>query len=86
METDAHGLLPDCGRTDIEIGHNRPHMSRTEPESEIEKLWIEEAERRLDELESGAVEGIPGDEAFRRARAAISSCSSRSILKAHKRK
>ena len=41
-------------------------------ESEIESLWIEEAERRLDELESGGVTEIPAEEVVRRAQAAIS--------------
>ena len=41
-------------------------------ESEIEALWAEEAEHRLDELEQGLVSEIPAEEALRRARAAIS--------------
>jgi putative addiction module component (TIGR02574 family) len=41
-------------------------------ESEIEALWAEEAERRLDELEQGLVTEIPADEVLRRARTAIS--------------
>jgi hypothetical protein len=41
-------------------------------ESEIEALWAEEAERRLDELEHGLVREIPADVVLRRARAAIS--------------
>lgn len=41
-------------------------------ESEIEALWAEEAERRLDELEQGLVTEIPAEEVLRRARAAIS--------------
>ena len=41
-------------------------------EAEIEALWAEEAERRLDELEHGLVSEIPAEEALRRARAAIS--------------
>ena len=41
-------------------------------EAEIEALWAEEAERRLDELEQGLVSEIPAEEALRRARAAIS--------------
>jgi len=40
--------------------------------AEIEALWVEEAERRLDELEQGAATEIPAEEALRRARAAIS--------------
>ncbi len=39
---------------------------------EIEALWVEEAERRLDELEQGVAAEIPAEEALRRARAAIS--------------
>ena len=42
------------------------------PEAEIEALWAEEAERRLDELEQGVVAEIPAEEALHRARAAIS--------------
>lgn len=41
-------------------------------ESEIEALWIEEAERRLDELEQGVAKEVPADEVLRRARTAIS--------------
>jgi len=41
-------------------------------EAEVEVLWAEEAERRLDEMEQGLVTEIPAEEALRRARAAIS--------------
>jgi len=41
-------------------------------ETEVEALWAEEAERRLDEMEQGQVPEIPAKEALRRARAAIS--------------
>ena len=41
-------------------------------ESEIEALWAEEAEHRLDEMEQGLVTEIPAEEVLRRARAAIS--------------
>ena len=41
-------------------------------ESEIEALWAEQAERRLDELEQGSAAEIPAEEALRQARAAIS--------------
>jgi putative addiction module component (TIGR02574 family) len=40
--------------------------------AEIEALWAEEAERRLDELEEGLVSEIPAEDAIRRARAALS--------------
>ena len=31
---------------------------------EIDRLWAEEAERRIDELESGKVKAIPGEQVF----------------------
>lgn len=39
---------------------------------EIEALWAEEAERRLDELAQGLVPERPAEDVLRRARAAIS--------------
>lgn len=39
--------------------------------AEIEALWAEEAEARLDELEQGLVAEIPAEEALRRARKAL---------------
>jgi len=41
----------------------------SDPDSE--RLWLEEAERRLDELLSGKVAGIPADEVFRKARSSM---------------
>jgi len=41
-------------------------------EPEIEALWVQEAERRLEELEQGRAAEIPAEEVLRRARAAIS--------------
>lgn len=37
-------------------------------EVEIEALWIEEAERRLDEMEQGQVAEVPAEDVLRRAR------------------
>jgi putative addiction module component (TIGR02574 family) len=42
-----------------------------ELESDTEALWFAEAERRLEELRSGKVEGIDSDEAFRTGREAL---------------
>ena len=42
-----------------------------EPEddpAEVERLWIEEVERRLEELRSGKVKGIPAEEVFAKLR------------------
>jgi hypothetical protein len=35
--------------------------------SEVEKLWLDEAERRLDDYRAGKIQGIPGKEVFERA-------------------
>ena len=37
-------------------------------DTDVEGLWFDEAERRLEELHTGKVEGLDADEAFRRAR------------------
>jgi len=39
--------------------------SLNQPESKIDKIWAKEAKRRLDELRSGQVKAIPGEEVFR---------------------
>jgi putative addiction module component (TIGR02574 family) len=41
-------------------------------EEENLNLWVAEAERRLKQLKEGKAKEIPAEEAFRRARAAIS--------------
>ncbi len=41
-------------------------------EAEVEALWVEEAERRLDEMERGQVTEIPAEEVLHRARDVIS--------------
>ena len=38
-------------------------------EAEINRLWVEEAERRVSELEAGKVELIPGEQVFAKIRA-----------------
>jgi putative addiction module component (TIGR02574 family) len=42
-----------------------------EVETGVEALWFAEAERRLEELRAGKVEGIDSDEAFQNARKAL---------------
>ena len=42
------------------------------PDAEIERLWIQEAERRLQEFREGKVQTIPAEEVFRRAITEIS--------------
>ena len=40
----------------------------TEALTEIDRLWLSEAKRRRDEVRSGKVKTIPGDEALRSVR------------------
>ena len=43
-------------------------LSLDEPTpSEVERLWLDEAERRLEAYRAGHVHGIPADDVFRRA-------------------
>jgi putative addiction module component (TIGR02574 family) len=42
-----------------------------EVEADTEALWFAEAERRLEELRSGKVQGIDSEKAFRTAREAL---------------
>jgi len=35
-------------------------------QKEIDKLWAEEAEKRVEEIKSGQVKTIPGDEVFKK--------------------
>lgn len=38
------------------------------PESNIDRKWIPIAQRRLQEIRSGAVKAVPGDEVFEKIR------------------
>jgi len=40
--------------------------SLNQPESEIDKEWAKEAKRRLEELRSGQVNAIPGEEVLKK--------------------
>jgi putative addiction module component (TIGR02574 family) len=40
-------------------------------EPDVEALWVAEAERRLNELRTGAVQGIDAAESFRKAHEAL---------------
>jgi len=37
-------------------------------QAEIDQLWVEEAERRVSQIERGDVELVPGDEVFAKIR------------------
>lgn len=48
-------------------------ISSLDPASdpECEEVWLREAERRLDELESGSVEAISADQVLQKARSSL---------------
>jgi hypothetical protein len=48
-------------------------ISRLDPkvDTNVDKLWLHEAERRLRELQAGKVEGIPAEKVIRKARVAL---------------
>ena len=48
-------------------------ISSLDPEmnDDVEKLWLQEAERRLAELKSGKVAGIPAEKVIRKARSTL---------------
>jgi putative addiction module component (TIGR02574 family) len=41
-------------------------------QKEIDKLWAEEAEKRVEELRTGKVKAIPGEDVFREIREKLS--------------
>jgi len=42
--------------------------SLNSPEDTLDRQWIAEAERRLEEVQAGRVKAIPGDQVFARIR------------------
>ena len=46
------------------LATNLLHSLRETEANEIDAAWVEEAERRFDELSSGKAKGIPGDNFF----------------------
>jgi putative addiction module component (TIGR02574 family) len=48
-------------------------ISSLDPEvdADVDKLWLHEAERRLSELKSGRVAGIPAEKVVRKARSTL---------------
>jgi putative addiction module component (TIGR02574 family) len=42
-----------------------------EVDADVEKLWLREADRRLGELKSGKVSGIPAEKVIRKARSML---------------
>jgi len=58
--------LPISARA--ELAHKLLLSLDNMPESEIEEAWLDEAERRANEIDRGIVELIPAEEVSRKAR------------------
>ena len=58
-------------RDRVQLAQRLVSTLEDEIETDTEALWFAEAERRLEELRSGKVEGVNADEAFRTAREAL---------------
>ena len=43
----------------------------SEADADVDKLWLQEAERRLGELKSGKAAGIPAEKVIRKARSTL---------------
>ena len=69
LETEALKLNPGSrAKLATTLLHSLEELS----ESEIESLWLEEAERRDRELDEGTLSAIPAEEVLREARARLS--------------
>ena len=47
---------------------NKLLESLNPPDKEIDKLWVEETEKRVENLRTGKVKTIPGEDVFRKIR------------------
>lgn len=59
---DAALLLPEAARAELA---ERLYDSLSSQRQEIERAWIEEAERRLDAYDRGLTKAVSGEEVFR---------------------
>jgi putative addiction module component (TIGR02574 family) len=66
LETEVLKLDPS---TRARLAERLLQSLETLSEAENERLWTEEAERRLEELDKGTVTARPSDEVLRNARA-----------------
>ena len=60
---DAALLLPEAARA--ELAERLYDSLSSQRQEEIERAWIEEAERRLDAYDRGLTKAVSGEEVFR---------------------
>lgn len=66
--TDEALSLPVDARLDL-VGREAPRSLNLPTDEEIGRLWAEEAERRVAEVDSGEARLVPGEAVFHRIRA-----------------
>ena len=75
MSTDLDQLTADAMklslRDRVQLAKRLVSTIDDEVEADTEALWFAEAERRLEELRNGKVQGIDAENAFRTAREAL---------------
>jgi putative addiction module component (TIGR02574 family) len=68
LEDEAMKLSP---RSRARLAERLIASLEEDPDPDVERLWIAEAERRGAELSSGKVKGVPAGKVFKRARSAL---------------
>lgn len=66
IERAALQLQPDAR---AKLAHSLVESLEELSREQLETLWLDEAERRDQEMESGKVRGVPGEEVFARIEA-----------------
>jgi putative addiction module component (TIGR02574 family) len=68
IEREALGLTP---ANRARLAHELLESLDTLSPEEIDELWLDEAERRLKELDDGRVQLVPAEEVYRKAQALL---------------
>ena len=68
LESKALKLLP---RERARVAQRLISSLEREVDADVEKLWRQEAERRLGEIKTGKVAGIPAEKVIRKARSSL---------------
>lgn len=68
IEREALGLTP---ANRAKLAHELLESLDTLSPEEIDELWLDEAERRLKELDAGRVQLVPAEEVYRKAQALL---------------
>lgn len=68
IEREALGLTP---ANRAKLAHELLESLDALSPEEIDELWLDEAERRLKELDAGCVQLVPAEEVYRKAQALL---------------